>query len=407
MSPPGPVADLFQTVTVHDGLPQHQPTDVPLTPLNIPKSVAVAMTVAVLLPFLLSTAGTLGMCSAPAFWLSFLQDGFALFACVATLRRTKLYWLSVMASVLTLIPWFWLSFTILPIGLVFVGTVASIGIGTWSFVVIRKPEVRYGFGSQFDPVDWLGKIVLRRLPKFNIAPTPGNISRASVLSLSGLCLVGVLIGGILQDRDEKRKKNEHQAETLADKAKRTQEMKEKVQTALTQFDANKDLAADTLFEAWKHDNGYYKEVVEEAVRGTTSYQQQKMFQLKTMIQPRIDKDKAETEAWLRKQSEERERREASKKEPSDDSSGGGWFGGGKKVYGTWRDLQVVVRDKSQQQVVAILGKPDSIYTSGTFADHSDDEVWTYYDMLRHPVTGQKQSADVHFARGICNGVTDR
>jgi hypothetical protein len=382
------------------------------------------MTVAVLLPFLISVFGTLWSLnsywlnepgdtrSAMAFRLSFLQDGFALIACVATLRRTKRYWLSAMASVLTLTSWFWLSVTMLPMGLVFLGTVASIGIGIWSFVVIRKPEVRYGFSSQFDPVDRLGQLVLPRFP--NIVPTPSNISRMSVISLLGLCLVGILIGGALHvhddhirtlDAEREAKKNEE--ERLANKTKRIQELKEKVQTALTQFDVNKDMAADTLFGAWDHNTGYYGEALDGMVGELTIDQQQKLFQLKEMIKPRVEKKLAEGEEVLRQWREEREKREASKQEPSGESSSGGWFGGGRKVYGTWRDLQNVVRGKSQQEVVAILGKPSSIYSNGTLADHSDDEVWTYYDILRHPVTGQAQTADVHFARGTCTDVTDR
>ncbi len=320
MSSSGPGADRSQAVTVHNGSSPQPPPAVLLTPLSIPKSVADAMTVAVLLPFLLSTAGTLGVCSAPAFWLSFVQDGFALFACVATRCRTKLYWLSVMASVLTLTSWFWLSFTVLPTGLVFVGTVASIGIGTWSFVVIRKPEVRLGFGSQFDPVDWLGQIVLPRLPAFKIAPTPGNINRALVLSLSGLCLVCVPIGGILQDRDEKQKAKEYQAETLANKTKRIHEITEKVQTALTQFDANKDMAADALYDA--SGEGYYSDALDQVAGTLTADQQQKLFQLKQMIQPRIDKRRAEAEEWLRKSREEREKREAAKNVPTQNAEEG-------------------------------------------------------------------------------------
>jgi hypothetical protein len=81
------------------------------------------------------------------------------------------------------------------------------------------------------------------------------------------------------------------------------------------------------------------------------------------------------------------------------------FSGGGKVYGTWLDVQKMVQNRSQQEIVAMLGKPDFINTFGTLADHSDDEVWVYYKRLRHPVTGQTQDADVHFAHGICNYVT--
>lgn len=327
-----PEANRLQTGAIHRESPQQPPTAVPLTPLSIPKSVAIAMTVAVSLPLVISTVGTLvslladasdvgGVRSAWALRLSFLQNGFALFACVATLRRTKRYWLPIMGSILTVTSWFWLSFTSLPMGLIVVGTVASFVVGIWSFFVVRKPEVRFGFDAQFDPVDSLWQIVRSRIPNLTIAQTPANISRASVLGLSGLCVLGILIGGLLQAHDERvrksdeaRRAEERQAESLANETKQIQETKEKLQRALTQFDVNKGMAADTLYEAW-HYNSYYDKVLDEMSREMTMDQQQKLFQLKEMIQPRIDKVHAETEEWLRHIREEREKDSAHVESP--------------------------------------------------------------------------------------------
>jgi hypothetical protein len=72
-----------------------------------------------------------------------------------------------------------------------------------------------------------------------------------------------------------------------------------------------------------------------------------------------------------------------------------------KLYDSVDQIEQELKGKHQKVVVATLGKPDHIFPKGTFNDRSDDEVWTYYDTFRHPVTGQKQKAEVHFAKGIC------
>ena len=291
---------------------------------NIPKKIAVAMTVATLLPLLISCCGTIaygiGARSELAFWMSALQNGFAFFASVMTLRKTKRYWLPAMASVLTMISWFWLSFTVLPIGLVVVGTAVSWGVGIWAFYAVRTPEVQCAFDSQFDPVDAAGRFILSRLAA-NCSPTLGTISRTVVLSLSGLCLVGLLLGGTLHSvddqlrvREEAEARVKRDAEFQGQKAKQVQSIKEKIQRALTQYDMNKDMAADTLYDA--SGDGFYSETLNQVAGTLTADQQQKLFQLKQMIQPRIDKRHAEAEEWLRKSREEREKREAAKNVPS-------------------------------------------------------------------------------------------
>jgi hypothetical protein len=174
--------------------------------IGVPKPVIIAMIVAISPPLLLSFIGVLvslghNAGGSPrntlAFWMAFIQNGYALYACVLTLRGTKQYWLPTTASILSFISWFWLSFSSIPLALVFVGTMISIAIGIWSVTVLRKPEVRSLFVFQFDPVESVGQLVLPRLPKVKIDSTPGNISRASVLTLSSLCVIGILTGAIL------------------------------------------------------------------------------------------------------------------------------------------------------------------------------------------------------------------
>jgi len=193
--------------------------------VGLPKSIIIAMIVAVSLPLLASIPGVLAFLAsnlhgetrnATASWMTFLQNGFALFACVMSLCGTKQYWLPLTASVLTFVAWFWLSFSTVPLAWVFAGTLVSIGIGIWSFIVLRKPEVRSGFGVQFDPVDSIAKFVLPRLPKFKVEPTSGNISRASVLSLCSLCVVGILIGSLLGKGDTAHRTWQREAQPLVD-----------------------------------------------------------------------------------------------------------------------------------------------------------------------------------------------
>jgi len=100
VSSPGPQADRLQTEAIHPESPQQPPPDPALTPLSIPKSVAITMTVLAFLPFIISIVGVSGAAHdaglvyagryAMALWLTFLQNGIAIFACVATLRRTPL-----------------------------------------------------------------------------------------------------------------------------------------------------------------------------------------------------------------------------------------------------------------------------------------------------------------------------
>ncbi len=302
--------------------------------LNIPKNIAVAMTMATLLPLLISCCGIIasqanhiGVRSALAFWMSFLQNGFAFCACVLTFRRTKRYWLPAAASILTIVSWFWLSFTMLPFRLLVVGTAASCGIGGWAFYTVRKPEVRFAFGSQFDPVDAAGRFMLSRLAA-NVSPTPGTISRTVVFSLLGLCVIGLLLGGTLhtvddqlRTREEAQERAKRDAEFQGQKTKQIQAIKEKIQRALTQYDVNNGMAADTLYDA--SGDGFYSETLEQVAGTLTADQQQKLFQLKQMIQPRIDKRHAETEEAWRQLREERERREASAQQ-SNPTAGGSY-----------------------------------------------------------------------------------
>jgi len=316
---------------IHPALPQPSLAAAPVTPMSIPKAVAVAMTVAVVLPFFISFCGVvllhpellsqapvrdIGVRGEIAFWMSFLQNGFAFCACVLTLRRTKRYWLPAAASTLTIVSWFWLSFTMLPIGLLVVGTAAACGIGVWAFYTVRKPEVRFAFGSQFDPVDAAGRFMLSRLAA-NVSPTPGTISRIVVLSLSGLCVVGLLVGGTLHTvddqlrvREQSQERAKRDAEFQGQKTKQIQAIKENIQRALTQYDVNKDMAANTLYDA--SGDGFYSETLNQIAGTLTVDEQQKLFQLKQMIQPRVDKRHAETEEWLRKSREERERHDGGK-----------------------------------------------------------------------------------------------
>jgi hypothetical protein len=60
--------------------------------------------------------------------------------------------------------------------------------------------------------------------------------------------------------------------------------------------------------------------------------------------------------------------------------------------------------KSQKEVVAVLGKPDSVFPHGTLSrdrwgNNPDDEVWTYYDKVKHEATGKLMGIEVHFRKG--------
>lgn len=88
---------------------------------------------------------------------------------------------------------------------------------------------------------------------------------------------------------------EYKAKDAAEDAKRVQEFKEGVQRALAQFDANKEMAADTLYEASKGCRSYSHDL-DEVMRQLSMDQQQKLFQLKKMIGPRVARDKAKEEA---------------------------------------------------------------------------------------------------------------
>ena len=95
------------------------------------------------------------------------------------------------------------------------------------------------------------------------------------------------------------------------------------------------------------------------------------------------------------------------------AAAGSLVGGGGKVYNGSNEIESLIYHKTQQDVVAILGKPDSIFSGGVLVrpgtplggETVDDEVWTYWKILQHPATGQAQSACVHFAGGRCIAVT--
>jgi len=172
----------------------------------IPKSVAVGMTVAVSLPLLVSVPGVVasltdnlagGGRNALAFWMTFIQNGTALFACVMTLRGTTRYVLPSLASVLAVVAWFWLAFSSLPMVLVLLGMAVSVLVGVWAFGTIRKPNIRAAFGSSFDPVGSLANLILPRLPKIHAEPTPANATRFWMLTLPGLCLAALAAGWLL------------------------------------------------------------------------------------------------------------------------------------------------------------------------------------------------------------------
>lgn len=235
----------------------------------VPKSVAIAMVVAVSLPLLLSVPGVLtflagnlrgGERNALAFWMTFIQNGFALFACVMTLRGTRHYWLPMTASVLAFLAWFWLSFSSVPMAMVFAGTLVSVGIGVWSFIVLRKSDTRAVFDYQFDPVNVAGTIVLPRIPKFKIEPTPRNISVAFVLSLCSICLLGIGLGSLLGEGDAT---SEAYAESLARDSAKAKPLVDLLQKSDGYWDAgNREAAVEgymQIISLEAYDRGSFEE----------------------------------------------------------------------------------------------------------------------------------------------------
>lgn len=55
---------------------------------------------------------------------------------------------------------------------------------------------------------------------------------------------------------------------------------------------------------------------------------------------------------------------------------------------------------TEEEVVAVLGKPAHMHSGGTLQGGVDDEVWTYYDKIRHKATGKLRGIEVHFRKGI-------
>ncbi len=190
------------------------------------KPVLIAMIVAASLPLVVCSGGFLEVLLAPltgetmitiALGLTALQNGWVLFACITTLRGRRTYLFPLTASVAVFVAWFWTAFTPLSVGFQILGTLISIPIGLWSFTVLRTPEVRSEFDGQSDPVEPIGRMIIARLPKLKLDPTPQNINRVSVIGLSGLAVLGLLLGRVFAPADEDAKtRKEYDAKNKAD-----------------------------------------------------------------------------------------------------------------------------------------------------------------------------------------------
>jgi len=133
--------------------------------------IGIALIVSACLPFLLclhfSVAGILGL----------LQNGFILAAAVLTIQK-KDYRIAIVVSLFVLFGWVWMPAGILKC----ISAVIALPIGVWSFLALRKPELRQQFLNQDDPVAPVAQWVVA---KFGLQATPQNDSRVTLASMGG------------------------------------------------------------------------------------------------------------------------------------------------------------------------------------------------------------------------------
>jgi hypothetical protein len=159
------------------------------------RPILIGMIVASSLPLLLTLFGLTFGPTVPLA-LSILHNGFVIGAAAITLRSTNHYWLTLAASILTFLGWFWLGFTPVYFAVVLFGTFISVGIGTWAFLTLRKPDSVAAFANQTDPITPALRTITTRIPKLSLKPTEANANKVAVTGLIGVCLMGFVMSGM-------------------------------------------------------------------------------------------------------------------------------------------------------------------------------------------------------------------
>ena len=375
--------------------------------------IGIALIVSSFLPFLLGLWGLLHLSMAGI--LGSLQNGFV-FAAGFLMWRKKDYRIALVASILLVFGWLWMPAGILKC----VSAVIALPIGIWSFLTLRKPDLRQQFVNQNDLV---APATQRIMAKLGIQATPQNASRVELAVMGGVYALAVIFAVVAANPPSRivgtwTKGDSHSLRFTSDSVVMEREivMKYSLKDASLTFHVS-GAAIDMLLAKagagraaapgktlpMAMDAAFPVEFVsdDEMILGTPDdaglgkLLSGEWHRVKAAEKEKDDKGVTATPNHKERRTDStsgHEESETGNEHRTDSTSG-------PEESKTAADNPNELRGKSQEDVVAALGKPDSVFTGGTLVGGVDDEVWSYHDRVKHKVTGTLQTIQVHFNHG--------